>query len=199
MNNFQQKKNTTSSGFVVLFAMLISSLILLISSGMYTIVQKQVVLASYSKESQKAFYSADSALDCALYHDVGVTETHFPPKAEFATKDISCGGGIMKISKLDEITTGSSDEGGETFTYPYVFRYYAKERPGDGCAYVLVEKENQGGLISTRMTAAGFNVCTPNEDGDYLYPDIDNPTLVERRVSVFYRQNFSAPATPTNP
>ncbi len=190
MKIFRKKNKKDQGGFVVLFSMLVSSLILMISSGIYTIVQKQVILASYSKESQKAFYTADSALDCALYHDLVPKKTAFPPEdGAPSTQNIECGGGVMDVEKLG-VTTGSSDDG-EIFSYPYIFRYHGASRNNRvGCAYVLVEKEKTGSLISTRITAAGFNVCTPDGEGRYVYPDVQNPTLVERRVSASYRLNF---------
>mgnify|MGYP000880555562 CR=1 FL=1 len=76
----KKNKLQKNKGFVILFSILISSIILLMASGIYNIVQKQVVLSSYAKQSQKAFYAADAALDCALFYDLSplLVQTAFP-------------------------------------------------------------------------------------------------------------------------
>lgn len=207
MKKYSKKQN---KGFVILFAMLISSIILLISAGIYTVVQKQVVLASYAKESQKAFYAADAALDCALFYDISPFlkdgKTAFPPAEGSPETDIECGGGATTVRLLSGAVTGGEDDPGLgpddqgffAFNYPYTFRYYGvQEEDGDyigsGCAYVLVEKKSDpatAGLVITRITAAGFNACVESTSGSGIFdqPDFDNPTLLERRVSLRYKQ-----------
>ena len=112
-----------NKGFVVLFSILISSIILLISTGIYEVVQKQVVLSSYARESQKAFYAADAALDCALFNDIspilnGITSFPFNTTAPYF-KDIQCGGGTTQVRLLSGITTGEYAD----YTSSFVFRY----------------------------------------------------------------------------
>lgn len=59
------------SGFSVLFASLIGSLVLAIGLAILSITLKQIVLSSAGRESQKAFYAADTGTECALYLDKG--------------------------------------------------------------------------------------------------------------------------------
>ncbi len=54
-------------GFVVLFAVILVSIILTISLSLFNITFKQLYLSSVVKESQHAFYFADSAARCARY------------------------------------------------------------------------------------------------------------------------------------
>ena len=65
------KKIKTQSGFSVLFASLIGSLVLSIGMAILSITLKQISLASSSRESQRAFYAADSGVEFALYLDRG--------------------------------------------------------------------------------------------------------------------------------
>lgn len=61
----------TQKGFSVLFASLIGSLVLAIGLAILSITLKQISLASSSRESQRAFYAADSGTEFALYLDRG--------------------------------------------------------------------------------------------------------------------------------
>ena len=70
--NIHTQKLDTQKGFVILFAILISSVILLISVGIFSVAQKEAILSSYSRESQRALYASDSALECALFHNTTV-------------------------------------------------------------------------------------------------------------------------------
>lgn len=57
-------------GFTLLLAALIASIVLSIGSSIFLIAQKQVTLSSLGRDSQFAFYTADTAAECALYWDV---------------------------------------------------------------------------------------------------------------------------------
>ena len=58
-------------GFSVLFASLTGSLALAIGLAILSITIKQITLASAGRESQLAFYSADTGIECALFLDSG--------------------------------------------------------------------------------------------------------------------------------
>lgn len=62
--------NARSRGFTLLLAALVSSITLAIGVSIFEITQKQVILSSLSKDSQYAFYTADTGAECALYWDV---------------------------------------------------------------------------------------------------------------------------------
>lgn len=190
MKNIRLQKN---KGFVILFAMLISTIILLIAAGIFNVVQKEVVLSSYARESQRAFYSADSALECALYtdvHGIGSTNPYTPfrivPAPELNDQNFDCGNNVVT----------SSYTGGATANYDhsFVFRYRNASADDTSCAYVLVEKESTGDTsdgIEVRITAVGFNVCTDTSgafNNTLEIPDFNDPTLLERRLSLTYIQ-----------
>jgi len=197
MINFQKIKE--NKGFVILFAVLISSMILLVSVGIFKSIQNEVILSSTARESQRAFYAADSALECALYVDLlGVpasdgsglgTPFTINPTGENVVSFTCANSSLTSTYLLDAAGTGS-------YEYPYIFRYTNGFNVEDtSCAYVLVEKElrdtNPADTAGTevRITAVGFNLCTDATggfSGQTLYPDFQDPTLLERRLSITY-------------
>ena len=48
----------------------ISSLLLSIGISIYNITLKELILSSYGRNSQFAFYAADTGLECALYWNI---------------------------------------------------------------------------------------------------------------------------------
>jgi len=191
MKHFQTEKK--ERGFVILFAILISTLILLISAGIFNVVQKEVILSSYARESQRAFYAADSALECALYADIiGVGSPD--PATPFSVvnlldENFNCGGSTISSTYL------SGAGGTDNYDYPFIFRYFNSYNSADNsCAYILVEKNEKGTdliLIETRITAVGFNTCVDSGGvyvGDTNIPDFNDPKLLERRLSIIYTQ-----------
>ena len=60
-----------NAGFALLFASLIGSLVLAIGIAILGVTIKQITLASAGRESQHAFYAADSGVECANYLDRG--------------------------------------------------------------------------------------------------------------------------------
>ncbi len=56
-------------GFTLLIAVVLASVILSLALALIEVAYKQIVLASTAKNSQYAFYAADSALECILYYD----------------------------------------------------------------------------------------------------------------------------------
>ncbi|MAQ77090.1 hypothetical protein CL684_01020 [Candidatus Campbellbacteria bacterium] len=194
-----QKLNSDKKGFVILFAVLISSLILLMAVGIFNVTQKSSILSSSSRESQLAFYAADATLECALYVDLkGIGSpnpvTPFSPTPAPGSREprsFSCGNGTVNSYHLSE--SGGTD----LYTTPYVMRYLNQEAEG-GCAYALIEKNLRSNLnpalVHVRVTAVGFNVCVDDNgtnSGDMIFPDFNDPRLVERRISITYTQDNS--------
>ncbi len=62
-------KNKKNKGFALLISIIFMSVMLALGVALGSLGYKQQVLASSAIESQYAFYSADAALECALYAD----------------------------------------------------------------------------------------------------------------------------------
>jgi Tfp pilus assembly protein PilX len=56
-------------GFTLMLAALVSSIVLALGTSIYEIAQKEVQLSALGRDSQFAFYAADTAAECALYWD----------------------------------------------------------------------------------------------------------------------------------
>lgn len=56
-------------GFTLLLATLTASLLLLLGASIFGLIKKEVILSSLGRDSQFAFYAADSGAECALYWD----------------------------------------------------------------------------------------------------------------------------------
>jgi len=65
---FSMPKSTT--GFAMLFAVLISSFLIMIGISIFSISLKEVMISTSIRDSQTAFYAADSAGECASYWDI---------------------------------------------------------------------------------------------------------------------------------
>lgn len=62
-------RDTSQKGFTLLLAALISSIVLAVGAAIFGIAQKQVMLSALGRDSQFAFYAADTIAECALYWD----------------------------------------------------------------------------------------------------------------------------------
>lgn len=62
-------KKQKQNGYVLLLAVLISSIILAMSMGIFAISLKEVALATFARDSVRAFAAASRGLDCAMFAD----------------------------------------------------------------------------------------------------------------------------------
>ena len=56
-------------GFTLMLAALVASLLTALGLAMFTIAKKEIVLSSLGRDSQFAFYAADTGAECALHWD----------------------------------------------------------------------------------------------------------------------------------
>lgn len=64
------KHPRSQGGFTLLLAALVASLVLILGVSIFELVQKEISLSSLGRDSQFAFYAADTAAECALFWDV---------------------------------------------------------------------------------------------------------------------------------
>ena len=160
-------KNNSKKGFVILVAVLVSTLVISIGAFIASIAVQELKLSASGRESQNAFYAADSALECALYHDLRVEQ--FGSATSTAPQPVYCDGQTVSISTVgDEINSDSRFElyflepNGVTSTSPY--------------ARVRVLKSDIGSINDkTIIEAQGYNVA-----------DTGSTVRVERALQVVY-------------
>jgi len=127
-------------GFTLLLAALVGSLVLALGLSIVAIVRKSVTLSSIGRDSQFAFYAADTAAECALYWDI----RHSKFASSTPPGDLRCDGETLALT-----TPGSPP-----FVEPYqiTFQY----EPNGYCAQVTVLKS--AAHPRTRIVADGYSV-----------------------------------------
>jgi hypothetical protein len=170
MNNIllQIKKNTTRSceGFVVLFAVLVSSVVLLMALGITSVASKEITLAIQSRDSAKAFFAADTGMECMLYAD---RVQHIFQVV--GSNPISCNG----VSNIVPAGTG-----------PFIY-YMATGQVGtntESCAKVTINTNYvppAGGGPFTRIESLGYNS---------LYNGVDCGPNTPNRIERAYRATY---------
>lgn len=106
----------TPRGFTLLMSVLISSILLAIGYEIYNLASKEVILSASGRESQFAFFAADTGVECALWADSKLDA--------FATTsvetELDCGNAPSALTRqtvgTDYITTFQMTLGGGTHT-----------------------------------------------------------------------------------
>lgn len=137
---------TDNRGFTLLIAALVASVVLSIGIAIFNIVQKEVLLSALGRDSQFAFYTADSAADCALYWEV----RHERFASSSPPTDVSCDGQTASVSASTQTDPFGAWQS-TTFSYEYA--------PGELCARVEVIKTRVGATVGTTIHADGFSVA----------------------------------------
>ena len=152
---------TSPRGFTLLIAIVLTSVLLSVGLALLDVTYKQVTLSSSARQSQYAFYAADSALECALYWDQ--QQNAFSYAAPLSS--IRC-----NATDLPLTTSVSGNLRTTTFSIPC---------PGGTSADVTVYKTNGvatcSGSSTSCLYASGYNVC-----------DATSPRRIERGLKVFY-------------
>lgn len=151
-------------GFTLLFAVLVGSLLFSIGIAIANLAIKEIVLASAGKESEKAFYAADTGTECALYWDLRVGST-FPNSSTAPRRSfITCNTTSLSLTVTNQASAAATTAFRISFS--------------PSCADVTVVKTKpQGGSSgSTVIESRGRNDCGEG----------DNPARVERAIRVRY-------------
>lgn len=134
-------------GFTLLIAILLSTIAVTLGVSLLEVSYKQVILSSTAKQSQYAFYSADSAMECALYYDQQFNA--FSYSNPMASGSITCD---TRVITNFTNPTSAGPKRVTTFTVPCA---------GSGeSARVIIYKYNSG---VTNIYANGYNTCNAND------------------------------------
>ena len=167
----------------MIFAILVSVMVLAVGTSIINISLKQVILSGTGRESQFAFYAANTGMECALYWDLaglsldaetGEARYVFPPPGGERINDEAffCAGKDIKISNSDHLYTNRgwvTTTGEEVSTT--VFRLAISNSLPElenvlYCAEVTVTKkiDNNNGSVTTNIISQGLNTCDPKND-----------------------------------
>jgi Tfp pilus assembly protein PilX len=195
--NFKKIKEN-KRGFTLLFAILVAVMVLAVGTSIINISLKQVILSGSGRESQFAFYAANTGMECALFWDLNGTKLNAAGQAEYVfpppgaedllrtdTEYFTCGNtNIINGNSSNSYTEDrwQTSDNGQVSTK--VFKIEVSHTvPGvdiiEYCAQVTVEKKyiDDAGSIQTTITSQGLNTCDPE----------NNPRAVQRGLELQYR------------
>ena len=85
-------------GFTLLLAAIVSSIVLSLGAAIYEIAVKEVALSSLGRDSQLAFFAADTGAECALFWDIRFAYFATTSPAAVVAPDPSCDGQPLTVS-----------------------------------------------------------------------------------------------------
>ena len=87
-----RRRKSSGSGFVILFAVTLSSVLLAIALGVANISLKEIKFGTSAKNTNDAFFAADSGIEYVLYNDKSGSLNYVPPAGGEAEWDIVVSG-----------------------------------------------------------------------------------------------------------
>lgn len=160
--------NKNEKGFVALFTVLIVSVILAMAIGIASISLKEIVLSSSASEGSKAFYAADSGIECALYYD-----RVNPVTGSFFDGNFRCNGNIPAGPFAGSSMSDPEGESPETYIFEISFG-----AQNELCADITVKRQVTTGL--------GYTTLIESKGANLPCDDDTNPKKVERSIRVTY-------------
>lgn len=146
-------------GIAIYIAVVVTAALVLVSYAVISLAIKEIGTSSAGRDSQGAFYAADSGVECAIYWDLKALRiSAFSTTTPSAS--ISCvGNSSIPISTTVD-NSGGVNNGTGTSTFQFQF-----PSPSDYCAIVNVVKsyafDIATGLIlpKTKIESRGYNSC----------------------------------------
>lgn len=129
-------------GFTLMLAALVASVALALASSIFALAQKELTLSSVGRDSQFAFYAADSGAECTLYWDIRFQR--FPTSTPTSV--------LLTCDNEEKTTTASTVDGRIVSTFEY--------EPNGFCAKVVVTKSNVN--PRTVIHVDGYNTTCAN-------------------------------------
>lgn len=112
LDNMKSKYHTSQKGFALFIAIGVTSILLLVSMALVNVALKQTLIASSSRESQRAFYAADNGIECVLYWEtINPTNPGESPFDPSGGQNIVCDGQTFAVggSQTSEFTLNFDD------------------------------------------------------------------------------------------
>jgi Tfp pilus assembly protein PilX len=153
-------RNDTQKGFTLFIAIVVTATLLLVSSGIIALALKEAFLTSASRDSQFAFFAADTGAECAIYWDVQ-NPSGFSAFSTSTGSTINCNQDAA--NPTNPLVPGVGGSAQSTFDLTFL--------PDPYCAHVTVTKTS----ATTTIDSRGYNNCNAND-----------ARRVERAVRVTY-------------
>ena len=163
-NTTQNKRRAVyAGGYTLLFAVLVSAIVLGVAVSILNIARKELILTSGARESQFAFYAADSGYECAEWYDANTsyfsttTWALSSPQWQFADGNANVKCFLSIQSPVNQIS-------------PSQFEFYVPlGATGSACADVVITKQYENvtladgttvlpNVLTTAIDSKGYNV-----------------------------------------
>ena len=155
----------SNRGIAIYIAVIITAALVLVSFSIISLSIKQVGTSAAARDSQAAFYAADSGVECAIYWDLKKGS-----KSAFATTSgsiIACNNDVNNPSNTGIAVGGGGINATSTFSLTFL--------PNPYCVTVNVAKSYSGAIPRTKIESRGYNSCSAS-----------NTRRVERAILVNY-------------
>lgn len=161
-------------GFAMLFAVLVSSVLLSVGVSIFNLTLKELVLSSSGRESQFAFYAADTGIECAIYWDFKAAT----PGIMFATSSASVAAwrnnlidaqspapSCVGVNLASSFKTGVIAQTMTTATTRFQLTIPTVDPQGAPASYcAIVDVSKSDGLVSTIIESRGYNTACDSTD-----------------------------------
>ncbi|MFA6430561.1 MAG: hypothetical protein WC229_01560 [Candidatus Paceibacterota bacterium] len=158
----------STKGFAMLFAVLTASLLLTIGISIFNISFKELSISTNARESQIAFFAADSARECALYWDAKkgyfpsciddkATCTESEPNDKYGNS-IICNGSVVTIVKSPVNTVATTTYKNDYGTLKPFIKYSDSSLDPEADVDITKYFNSADNSITTTISARGHNV-----------------------------------------
>jgi Tfp pilus assembly protein PilX len=148
MNFSVNTKEDSSAGFAVFYAVVVMAVVSSLGAVLSSLIVREADLSATARESSRAYYSADAAMECAQYWDL--KEDHFPRNGG-SPGDIACASNGNENIPVNATTTAAGDE---------KYEFTINNSSLDICADVDVIKKEDGSREITQIDAFGKDTCS---------------------------------------
>ncbi len=142
----KHKIKNYESGFTAFVALVVTGTLLLIAAGIINLSVRQSFISSSGRDSQSAFYAADTGMECALFWDIKSPSG----QTAFATST----GSLIHCNRDANNPSNQWVVGGNSVSVVGNITFL----PDPYCARVVVTKAADG---STLIESYGYNTCDP--------------------------------------
>ena len=162
MLNFKKSENSRraskikiNSGFALLFAVLLASFLITLGISIFSISLKEIQITTSVRDSQVAYYVADSARECALYWDVkegaspACLDSSCASPSTSTNPNIICNGTSVTLNFKKDILTYSANQ-------PNFFQA-SSTSSSTPVADIIITKTFDSDNIVTKIDARGHN------------------------------------------
>ncbi len=156
MANKIMKEKINQKAFTLLYASMVSGLLLAIGAAILDITVKQVSLSAAGRESQFAFYNADTGTECAIYlyrnSKSDICPAGLFPAAGDASNDTSCLNAYTTSTCLGSSMTGYTNNLNGKYSFSI-----SSSTPNNICFDVTVDRSVSN---VTKIISKGYNTCS---------------------------------------